>query len=353
MAEILIPADDAWVRVVAAGSDASFTYDFPIFNEAHLQVLSAPDADTTPTVKALGTDYAVTGVGVVTGGTITTTASWVPAAGEIVVIQRIVPYDRSTDFTQRGNFKAASINRELDLIVMMIQQLDRRVGRSVHINDIDEDADMELPLKSARVSKYSGWGAGSLPAALGAPTDTSLTTTFSETFLGSSNAGEAITNLGLGTAALEDAAAGSGDLLRTDGDASGLTGRLFDIPFNAGFQADMSGDDVVAAQIYGVVLIDRDIEILGAALAAQTAPTGAAMIVSFEVSSDQGATWTELFSTLPRIADGADQDDGNEVIKTDGTEDLSAGDLVRMVVDQVGSTTAGQELSASLRGKEA
>lgn len=83
----------------------------------------------------------------------------------------------------------------------------------------------------------------------------------------------------------------------------------------------------------------------------ETPPTGQAIIVDIERSTDGGATWTTIFtnqSNRPQIA--TSQRTGNTT-----TVDVPSGSgnshLYRAVIDQVGSGTAGANLNIYLKGK--
>jgi len=80
-------------------------------------------------------------------------------------------------------------------------------------------------------------------------------------------------------------------------------------------------------------------------LAAKTAPTGQALIVDILRSSDGGTTWTSFWATnpgnRPQLAVGTKT---SSQINFDTTA-VSAGDLLRIDVIQVGSTVAGQDLT--------
>lgn len=82
-----------------------------------------------------------------------------------------------------------------------------------------------------------------------------------------------------------------------------------------------------------------------------TAPTGAAIIVDIERSTDNGATWNTIFTNQgnrPQIAAG--QKTGSTT-----TVDVSGANanshLFRAVLDQVGSSVAGANISIMLKGK--
>jgi len=74
----------------------------------------------------------------------------------------------------------------------------------------------------------------------------------------------------------------------------------------------------------------------------KTAPTGAALIV------DINKNGTTIFSTRPRIADGATSGGGSAVFSS---TTVVAGDIITIDIDQVGSTTPGKDLTIALSFK--
>ena len=85
-------------------------------------------------------------------------------------------------------------------------------------------------------------------------------------------------------------------------------------------------------------------------LAVAVVPTGAAIIVDIERSTDGGGTWTTIFTggtNRPQIADGAR-------IGNTTTIDVPAcvgnSSLFRAKLSQVGSTTPGEDISILLKG---
>jgi hypothetical protein len=68
---------------------------------------------------------------------------------------------------------------------------------------------------------------------------------------------------------------------------------------------------------------------------ADTAPVGSAIQI------DVNKNGTSMLTTVCEIDDGDNQDDGNVVIKSDGTEDVVQYDRISIDVDQIGSGTAG------------
>ena len=76
---------------------------------------------------------------------------------------------------------------------------------------------------------------------------------------------------------------------------------------------------------------------------AETAPTGAALIVDIEKNG------TSIYSTKPQFAASATALTAG-TLKTDGTEDFAAGDRITFKVTQKGSSAAGQGVTFSVKG---
>lgn len=227
-----IPINDLSPRsgpYTATGGQTVFAYTFPIFDQTHL-VVTRRRAGTLTTL-VLTTDYTVSGVDAASGGNVTLVTG--ATADDIITIEREVPVARSTDFTTGGDFYAATVNEELDLMVMMMQQLERDIAKCLHIKDDDSSGTLELPLVASRASKYLAFDASGEPiassAASGVPTtalwtavldDATLATSLAS--LGFSSDVQALlltasdaafrTELGLGTAAVAATGVASGNV---------------------------------------------------------------------------------------------------------------------------------------------
>ena len=210
------------IQYTGDGSQTAFTYPFPIFVDADMEVYE----DTT--LKTLTTHYTVSGAGNSSGGTVTFVTA--PANGITVTLKRNIAIARTSDFQESGEFRSKVINDELDTLTASLQQVDDGVSRSLRLSATDSATSLELPDKATRSSKYLGFDANGDPVATdasgpvgpqGPGGDMSGANNLSEL----TNVGTARTTLGLGSAAIEDVAAGgSGGLLRNDGDGSSLTG---------------------------------------------------------------------------------------------------------------------------------
>lgn len=119
-------------------------------------------------------------------------------------------------------------------------------------------------------------------------------------------------------------------------------GRAMDVAFLAGVSSDGSGQDL-AVQEYGRVILARPIRIDGFFAHAAVAPTGAAAILDIEKN---GAS---IFGTKPRIAAGDNTHTAGTFAGGAAYIDAAAGDVLVFKATQVGSTIAGQKLTATIR----
>lgn len=122
-----------------------------------------------------------------------------------------------------------------------------------------------------------------------------------------------------------------------DGAASGtntISNLPYDVAFNAGFDATSVKEDV-AVQTYAELVMARSGEIVGEAGYADTAPTGAALILDIQKNG------TTVYSTLPQFAIAATSLTAG-TLKTDGTEDFVSGDRITFKITQIGSTEPGE-----------
>jgi hypothetical protein len=104
------------------GVTTLFPYNFKILDQTHIEV------KVDGVVKALGADYAVTGVGLSNGGNVVFTVA--PANGAVVQRARKVPYKRDTDYQANGDLREDTLDPDLDLEEMQIQQLAADIARA-------------------------------------------------------------------------------------------------------------------------------------------------------------------------------------------------------------------------------
>ena len=128
-----------------------------------------------------------------------------------------------------------------------------------------------------------------------------------------------------------------------DANSNTITDLPYDIAFTAGFDSSSVKEDA-AVQTYAEMVMARSGEIVGESGYADTAPTGAALILDIEKNG------TTVYSTKPQFAATA-QTLTAGTLKTDGTEDFVAGDRITFKVTQVGSTEPGEGIRFTLKGE--
>lgn len=139
----------------ANGSTGTFAYDFLVLDQTHLNVYLLESGVLV--LKALTTDYTVTGVGNPAGGNIIFVSN--PAAGTAnVVIQRVVPLTQLVDYIANDAFPADTHEGALDKLTMAVQQLDDALARSMTLS-LNDTSGVSLELPAAEALKLWRWNA--------------------------------------------------------------------------------------------------------------------------------------------------------------------------------------------------
>lgn len=136
IALVVMSASLSWATVNTAtgdvtyncnGTTTSYTYPFKIFTDTELTgtVTTSTGAKTT---LVRNVDYTVTGAGVSTGGTFVLTTGSVCQSGSTLEIKRNIPLVQQTDYVDGEAFSAESLEDALDKVVMMAQQLNKRIN---------------------------------------------------------------------------------------------------------------------------------------------------------------------------------------------------------------------------------
>lgn len=114
------------------GVAQSFPCDFRIFDDTNVEVNLVKDADGTATTLVLNTDYTISGAGDAAGFTLATTNP--VAIGYTLTVERVMPYEQPTDFTNQGSFFPSMHEDMADRLEMQIQQLAGKASRSLVAN---------------------------------------------------------------------------------------------------------------------------------------------------------------------------------------------------------------------------
>jgi hypothetical protein len=157
------------------GSLVDFDFDFKVFSEDDVRVVLTDD-DGVESVLTLTNDYTVAlnaDQENNPGGTVTTGATY--AAGNTITIDGALAYEQQTELTNRGGFFPKVIERSLDRLTILTQQLKKLADRSLKQPVSDTAAIGELPTKGNRASKFLFFNADGDPtAAAGTSTDDGL-----------------------------------------------------------------------------------------------------------------------------------------------------------------------------------
>lgn len=165
---------------LAAGNGVTtvFPYQFKILANTDLQVYVAG------VLKALGIDYTVSGVGVDVGGSVTF-ISGAPAALASVSILRAMAVRRTTDYQQLGDFLTPVVNPDLDNAILLIQDVQTQLGRSIRTPPDEVGSLPTLPSIAQRAGKFSAFDALGLPiASSGTGNDSALRVDLATSTLG-------------------------------------------------------------------------------------------------------------------------------------------------------------------------
>jgi hypothetical protein len=117
---------------VLEGNDVATVFPFPfkVFEENHLVVTRRVRATgVVDKTYILTTEYTVTGLGT-DAGTVTLVAGPLAAAHDII-ITRTVPYTQDLDIVNQGGFFPETVEEQLDLTIMQVQQVAEQVERAV------------------------------------------------------------------------------------------------------------------------------------------------------------------------------------------------------------------------------
>ncbi|WP_175813358.1 right-handed parallel beta-helix repeat-containing protein [Burkholderia contaminans] len=132
------------------GSTTDFPVPFYFLLETHI-VVDKIDANGALTPLTYGTDYTVSGAGSESGGTVTTTAAY--PAGVELHIYRDVPVTQETEYQQNDPFPAKTVEKALDKLTMICQQLASGVLNAIRYPLSEFGRDGTLPSALDRAKK--------------------------------------------------------------------------------------------------------------------------------------------------------------------------------------------------------
>ncbi|ECM9195839.1 phage tail protein, partial [Salmonella enterica subsp. enterica serovar Agona] len=113
-----VPNQTPYIVYNANGLTTVFPFEFYIISASDIQV------SINGTVVTSG--YSVSGVGNVSGGDLTFMTP--PANGSVVILERVVPTYRLTDYQDNGDLLADTVNKDFDRLWMAIQRYSIHLG---------------------------------------------------------------------------------------------------------------------------------------------------------------------------------------------------------------------------------
>lgn len=189
---------------VGNGATSVYPYSWKAFENTDLRVTVATAAGVETTLT-LTTDYTVSGVGAVGGGSITlvnTLQAWLTGGflttGFALTIRRVMPLTQETDIRNQGDFFPEIHEDEFDRGVMVAQQQQDELARSLKLPETEAGtAALVLPSEADRASKFLAFDAAANPiASSGGISGSVPVSAFMETVLDDTTAAAARTTLG-------------------------------------------------------------------------------------------------------------------------------------------------------------
>mgnify|MGYP001258978233 FL=1 len=148
------------VSYTATSSQTAFTIPFEFFNITDLKVYKNTALMTFNSSASTNTTYKVTGTSSTTdsayefgdGGTVTFGSGL--TSGDIVVIIRETPIERTSDFPVNGTFDVTALNTQQDKFASMVADINQQSSRSLKLYDYDTvSATTFIPVKATRANK--------------------------------------------------------------------------------------------------------------------------------------------------------------------------------------------------------
>jgi len=155
------------VQSTASADQTVFTYTWRILDEDDLDVFID---------GVITTAYSVSGVGELAGGSVTFNSG--RTSGEVITILRNMPLVQDTDYPAGGRLSTVNLEKNLDELMMISQDLQEEVGRATKTPGTSTVKDIDFPIGTSatdRASKVPAWN--SAGTALELVSTTSITNT--------------------------------------------------------------------------------------------------------------------------------------------------------------------------------
>ena len=149
----------ARVRYIGTGSTGPFAFNFKLYDEDHLLVTHT-DTDGVDTTLTKTTDYTVTVEDDYSSAEVTLVVALAgdgvdDGDSEILTLTRDPPVSQLIEWPRNDPFPAATHERAADLLVMLIDRLNEKIGRSLLLPESSTLSDLQIP--AADAGKALGW----------------------------------------------------------------------------------------------------------------------------------------------------------------------------------------------------
>ena len=120
-------------RVTYTGNSSTtvFPYTFEILDDDDIVVVLRTIATGAETTLTKTTHYSVSGVGTVTGGNVTTVATY--SSSYQLIIYRNTAKTQETDYVENDPFQAETSEQAFDKLTLIVQDMDEELGRSIRV----------------------------------------------------------------------------------------------------------------------------------------------------------------------------------------------------------------------------
>lgn len=132
-------------RYAANGIATVYAIPFLLLNAADLQVV-LDDVEVTA-------GFTVSGVGTNTGS-----ITFDVAPSGDLLLQRVVPFERLTDYQDNGDLLADTVNRDFDRLWLAMQELRRDDSTALRTSSLEPEGIPNLPLAAQRASRVLAFG---------------------------------------------------------------------------------------------------------------------------------------------------------------------------------------------------
>ncbi|MGY9013681.1 MAG: glycosyl hydrolase family 28-related protein [Rhodospirillales bacterium] len=139
---------------VGGTAQTNFAIAWPFFSTADIDIY------VDGVLQVISTDYTITTVAAEDGGFLSGTVVFTSGQSNVsIALVRNTGQERITDFPPSGGFNLRELNRQLDALTTMVQDVTRKVGQKIGFleSDFDDDVVVIGDAASARADKYLGF----------------------------------------------------------------------------------------------------------------------------------------------------------------------------------------------------